>query len=57
MPIYEYDCEECGHRFEFLVQRADEQPACPSCGATRLKKRFSVFAPSGGARGPAPAPA
>ncbi len=41
MPIYEYECNDCGERFEFLL-RGEEQPACPSCGATRLVKQFSV---------------
>lgn len=54
MPIYEYDCEECGTRFETLVRRPDEPVACPACESGRVKKRFSVFA-KGGAAPPAPA--
>ncbi|MHC4548608.1 MAG: FmdB family zinc ribbon protein [Planctomycetota bacterium] len=60
MPIYEYDCEACGHRFDCLLLRRDEEVACPQCGSAQLCKRFSVFAPgAGAARGgeapPAPA--
>lgn len=33
MPIYEYECRRCEHRFE-LLQRFDDKPArkCPECG-------------------------
>jgi len=41
MPIYEYTCQSCGHEFEHLV-RGGEKPSCPSCGKTRLAKKFSV---------------
>lgn len=41
MPIYEYACKKCGHEFEHLV-RMGEKPSCPSCGADRLAKKFSV---------------
>ena len=42
MPIFEYVCRECNHRFELLVQGATA-PACPSCKATSLEKQFSAF--------------
>jgi putative FmdB family regulatory protein len=50
MPIYEYICKRCEHRFEELVL-GSEQPACPSCAAEQVEKQLSVFAvnsPSGG---------
>ncbi len=33
MPIYEYQCEVCGHRFE-LLQKVNDAPAtdCTECG-------------------------
>jgi len=42
MPIYEYECLECGQRTERL-QRMDEGPlpACPACGGP-VKKLFSA---------------
>ena len=42
MPIFEYVCKECNHRFELLV-RGDVVPACPACKATGLDKQFSAF--------------
>ncbi len=42
MPIYEYECLQCGQRTERL-QRMDEPPlaACPACGGP-VKKLFSA---------------
>ena len=45
MPLYEYRCESCGHRFEALVQ-GREKPACSRCGEKKLEKQFSAFAVS-----------
>jgi putative FmdB family regulatory protein len=45
MPLYEYVCRECQHRFETLVT-ASRQPACPACQGERLEKQLSVFAVS-----------
>jgi len=43
MPIFEYDCRSCRHRFEAIV-RAGDVPTCPSCGAADLEKLISSFA-------------
>jgi putative FmdB family regulatory protein len=33
MPLYEYLCKKCGHRFEEIVKFSDKQPKkCPECG-------------------------
>jgi len=34
MPLYEYECEACGHRFE-VIQKFSDAPIekCPSCGS------------------------
>ncbi len=31
MPIYEYCCDSCGHRFERLVRIGALPPPCPEC--------------------------
>lgn len=51
MPIYEYECDACGHRFERLVRPSagvpQEMAACPSCDdSTRLRQLLSLFAVS-----------
>jgi len=48
MPIYEFECEECGHRFEELVPRSDAPaPACPSCGSGPVRRLLSQVSPPG----------
>lgn len=44
MPIYEFECEECGARFEELVA-AGGAVACPECGAERTRRLLSEVAP------------
>lgn len=41
MPIYEYACKACDHRFEALV-RGQQTLACPSCGKRDLQRLLSV---------------
>ena len=41
MPLYDYHCSACGHRFETLV-RAGRTPACPQCGSAALDKQISA---------------
>lgn len=46
MPLYEYECKNCGHKFEKLVSisKADESQKCPECGKEDSQKQFSTFA-------------
>ena len=58
MPIFEYICKQCNHRFEALVF-GDQKPTCPKCQSERLAPQLSVFAVSakGGPRAnPSPGP-
>lgn len=33
MPLYEYECKQCGHRFEKIQKFSDEpEKVCPKCG-------------------------
>ena len=43
MPIFEYICKECDHRFEKLVLGA-ASVECPSCKSAKLEKQLSSFA-------------
>ena len=41
MPLYEYECDACGHRFEVIQKYADAPIAvCPVCGGA-VTKLFS----------------
>jgi putative FmdB family regulatory protein len=57
MPLYEFHCGKCGADSEVLVRSAKwDGTRCPRCGSTKLTKKLSVFASTGGAASePAPA--
>lgn len=40
VPIYEFDCAECGARFEELVPAGSTAP-CPQCKSSEVTRRFS----------------
>jgi len=42
MPIYEYQCDACGHRFE-RIQKFSDPPVdvCPNCGKHDVRKLLS----------------
>lgn len=48
MPLYEYRCPDCGHRFEVLQRLGEgaETVTCPSCDRPAPEKQFSTFASS-----------
>ena len=50
MPLYEYRCEQCGHRFEILQRLGEgaEGLSCGNCGWGGVQKQFSTFAANAG---------
>ena len=41
MPIYEYECKECGNRFEKMQPiTADPLKECPHCGKSAIQRVF-----------------
>ncbi len=59
MPIFEFQCEECGKETERVVFGSEtDDVTCPECGSDRMRKKMSVFAScgvgkdAGGACGP-----
>jgi putative FmdB family regulatory protein len=42
MPIYEYECRACRHRFEQLIIHSIIAE-CPSCGGRDLDRLVSLF--------------
>jgi putative FmdB family regulatory protein len=46
MPIYEFECRECGARFEELT-RVGATAACPKCGSDDVERRFSPISERG----------
>jgi putative FmdB family regulatory protein len=49
MPIYEYQCQQCGEPFEVFVRSISKtvEPECPNCGSTDTRKGVSSFASHG----------
>ena len=43
MPLYEYQCNSCGHRFEKIVKFSDEPiRVCPQCGKEAVEQLLSA---------------
>jgi putative FmdB family regulatory protein len=43
VPIYEYQCEGCGHKFETIQRISDSSLTdCPECKEPALKKLISA---------------
>ena len=43
MPIYEYQCQSCGHEMEKLQKMSDAPLTdCPECGYDTLQKKVSA---------------
>ncbi len=43
MPIYEYQCDACGHDMEAIQKMSDPPLAdCPACGKPSLRRKISA---------------
>lgn len=43
MPIFDFQCENCGHEFEKLVMKSDAPaPACVACSSDKVIKQVSA---------------
>jgi len=49
MPLYEYQCRDCGKSFELLrrMKEADSGVKCPACDSDEIERRLSTFATRG----------
>ncbi len=45
VPVYEFECEECGDRFEELAPGDTESLVCPACGSDRTRRLLSPVSP------------
>jgi putative FmdB family regulatory protein len=46
MPIYEYQCHQCGNEFELLILKGSPEPSCPACQSKEIEQLLSGFAVS-----------
>lgn len=46
MPVYEYQCQQCGVTFERIkpMSAMDDDEVCPSCSSGRTRRLLSAFA-------------
>lgn len=43
MPIYEFQCERCGHVFDRLQKLSDPDPdRCPECAEAAIRRRLTA---------------
>jgi putative FmdB family regulatory protein len=43
MPIYAFECTQCGHSFDRLQKLSDPDPdTCPSCGTQAVKRQLTA---------------
>ena len=42
MPIYEYKCRTCEHKFEVMQAISDPHPACPECENEDVQRLISL---------------
>lgn len=57
MPIFEYQCRDCGTKFEKIVFSETAAVVCKSCQSPQVTKLLSTFAVwSGASKSQAPEP-
>ncbi len=46
MPLYEYQCDECGEEFTLLqsISADQDKTQCEHCDSTQVRRKFSSFA-------------
>lgn len=46
MPLYEYECLKCQHKFSEIIFEKEEEKnlRCPQCKSKKLERLFSSFA-------------
>lgn len=50
MPLFEYQCRNCGAVFEKIVTSSTTEVACKKCESSKVEKLLSVFAIGGSSR-------
>lgn len=46
MPIYEFECERCGVRFEELAESEVHSLPCSNCGSEQTRRLLSSVSPA-----------
>ena len=56
MPIFEYQCRDCGAKFEKIVASSAARVTCKNCQSPEVRMLLSVFAVAGERKSSAPEP-
>ena len=47
MPVYEFECEDCGRKFDIVATLTEKEaglkPACPKCGCKKTRQVLGRF--------------
>ena len=38
MPLYDFECKACQHRYEAMAKLGEPNPPCPECAAADVEK-------------------
>ena len=41
MPLYDYVCQKCQHKFEALVRNKEEKVECPKCKSEETDRQLA----------------
>ena len=42
MPIYDFECRECGKVSEIFIREAGQGACCPDCGSNNMERLISA---------------
>lgn len=53
MPIFDFQCKECGNKFDLMISNKDKDKVqCTQCGSKDVKQLLSMFATSSAGAAP-----
>ncbi|MCP4646059.1 MAG: zinc ribbon domain-containing protein [bacterium] len=44
MPLFTYECGDCGNTWELLARSSEVAKTCPACGSENTQRAASAFA-------------
>ena len=47
MPLFDFECKACHHRYEAMARSGEPLPPCPECASAEVEKMLS-FSSIGG---------
>ena len=51
MPLFEFECQDCGKNSECLIIKSDDTPTCSHCGSQNLTKLMAAHSSASGPAG------